>query len=119
MTDKIRDQIQEFLSERRLSDGGWAPVEQQDFWQLDDIIQSLISAKWGADADGDRPVEYTLIDRTLYTGTFFLPIRYMYDANKTELMSIMRDCMTNVSIAQSQLSTAIRMMLYLEGQNNE
>ena len=75
MTDKLSSLIDTFLAERKESDGGWPSVKGEEIFDLSDIIFELIESKWSPDADGDSPVEFTLIDRTKYYKGPFLNIR--------------------------------------------
>ena len=114
MTDKLGNMIDTFLSQRRESDdGGWAPVTPDDMKQLDGILWALIEAKWGKDPDGDRPVEYTLVDRTRYErNCFFSPHYWDWDKSQPEQKrnNILRDHMANTRIAISGLDRTIRCM---------
>ena len=113
MTDKLRTMIDTFLSERRESDGGWAPVEPQDMEQLTEILHALIAAKWGADPDGDRPVEHVLVDRTRYEGNYFFNLPYWNEAqSEQEHESILQYHMTNTRIAIGGLDRTLRNMAY-------
>jgi len=69
--------VSDFLEKpRSVSDGGWAPVSEEDFKELGDVIHDLIRARWGEDPDGDLPVEFDLINRTTHQRQWFLPVPY-------------------------------------------
>jgi len=64
---RLIELLYRFLEERRESpDGGWAPITEGDKEGMIDVLEAIIDAKWGADADGDYPVSYRLSDRTKY-----------------------------------------------------
>ena len=110
---EINRMIQEFLKDTRHSDGGWAPVEPQDMEQLYAITQSLIVAKWGADADGDRPVEHALVDRTRYEGNHYFDLPYWHKAqSEQECMEILRTYVLNAQIANDRLAWALKTLAY-------
>ncbi len=89
--------IEKFLKERRESTGGWAPVTDEDMELFHEVIYSLIEAKWGADPDGDRPVQYKLIDRTKCWPLHFRPVPYGHKRGSRE--EEFEAAMTNLSIA--------------------
>ena len=65
-TKKLYELIDKFLKEKRVSDGGWAPVSMLDFSGLEKIVYQLVQSKWGPDPDGDYPINWVLIDRTRF-----------------------------------------------------
>ena len=96
--------IKTFLKERRESNGGgWAPVTDEDMEQFHEVIYALIEAKWGADADGDRPMEYKLIDRTRYKSLHYFPIPYGHKDGKRE--EEFDNAITNLSMAMESVRT--------------
>lgn len=57
-------ELKTFLDARVEGDGdGWAPVTQEDYSALHDLIFRLIALKWGTDADGDLPINFDTVDR--------------------------------------------------------
>lgn len=72
----INEQIKVFLMEKRVSDGGWAPVKPGDIRELSDIIINIARLKWEPDPDGDRPIQCILLDRTKYQPLYFKPLPY-------------------------------------------
>lgn len=96
--------IEKFLKERRESNGGgWAPVTDEDMELFHAVLYSLIEAKWGADADGDRPMEYKLIDRTQYRPLHYFPIPYGHKDGKRE--EEFDNTITNLSMAMESVRT--------------
>ena len=100
---ELTERIKTFLKERRVSDGGWAPVTGDDMEQFHAVIYSLIEAKWGADPDGDRPIQYKLVDRTKYWPLHYFPIPYGHDDGKRE--EEFDNAMTNLSMAMEAIRT--------------
>jgi len=99
--DRVHRFVDAFLEERRESDGGWAPITHEDITLLNLVIRALVWAKCGADPDGDRPIEWKLIDRTRYGRDSFLPVRYPHDVDGTIrfLVLCFDPVMTNLRIA--------------------
>ena len=61
---KLDKAIDLYLKKRSYSGGGWAPVEEEELIQLVEIIDLLICSKYSPDPDGDRPINFMVIDRT-------------------------------------------------------
>jgi hypothetical protein len=101
--EELSQRIKTFLKERRESDGGWAPVTDEDMEQFHAVIYALIEAKWGADPDGDRPIDYILIDRTKYRPMDFFPLPYGHRTGKRE--EEFDNAMTNLSMAMEAIRT--------------
>ena len=78
MKNKLLNQIEKFLSERKKSAGGWAPVSNDEIKQLYNIINLLIEEKYEEDVDGDLPVEVEVINRHLYQRMDFRPVPYRH-----------------------------------------
>lgn len=79
MNEHLQKQIQNFLREKRNSEGGgWSPVTVDDYVQLHQIIGSLLELKWERDGGGDLPIEHHLIDRTKGFLPGLLPILHPY-----------------------------------------
>ncbi len=65
------------LEKRRESlDTGWALVTREDLILLRMLIKAIVWAKWGADVDGDRPIQAMVIDRSKTHGLHYEPIPY-------------------------------------------
>lgn len=77
----LMKQIQEFLAERRLEDGGWAEVKQEDIEQLSEIIWELINLKFEKDVDGDLPVNFRLANRNIERFLYPVKVPYQSDEN--------------------------------------
>lgn len=82
--EELRQQLEAFLSERRESDGGYAEVRRGDVSELDQVLRSIIKAKFEADPDGDHPVDFWLIDRTRYESVHFREVPYGHHADEMD-----------------------------------
>lgn len=77
LTDKdtaLLTKLSAFLAERKQSGDGWAPVAPEEVEALYEIVEELITLKYGKDADGDLPVRVKLVDRTRYDPDHFFAI---------------------------------------------
>jgi hypothetical protein len=95
--------------------GGWAPVTQEELEQFYEIIGKLVETKYQADADGDHPIEYILIDRNGFEGLPFRPMPYAPRAAKaTTSEDVLQEAwrfetaQLNVELAMEQFRNAIR-----------
>ena|SRR3990170_7732212 len=60
---QLNKKIDVFLKDKRESRGGWAEVASEDMEQLDEIVGGLIDLKSQRDPDGDRTIEYAIVNR--------------------------------------------------------
>jgi hypothetical protein len=76
--------LQDFLGERVNGDGdGWAPVSEDDEGKLYEIFKEVIALKWGTDADGDLPINFSIVDRNGgHLQDFIIP----YEPDTAELL---------------------------------
>ena len=114
--EKLMEYIYGFLAEHRDSDGGWAPVTEQDLVQLDAIICLLIEAKWSPDTDGDRPISYRIVDRTREELPQALVLPLIRGAAGTEEAwdRYIDLAATNVSMAAQRLEMGIKLKQMLK-----
>ena len=105
---KLNVLIEDFLSERRKSDGGWAPVTESDFRQLCAIIDRILELKWGRDADGDLPIEYKIIDRKQFERMHYVPVPYQHKDAAEHLEAVIM----NAQMATDALSATLRIIRY-------
>ena len=106
MNKKLETLIEKFLSEKRKSDSGYAPVTVDDVNNLYKIIDMLVEAKFEPDADGDYPVDYEITDLTRYERSHFVQIpHWLYrkhsDENNDE--EVLNKYAINLSIATERL----------------
>jgi len=113
--------LKEFLSEHRESkDSGFAPVTEQDMQQLYELMHAIVTAKWSPDCDGDRPINFDIIDRTRFEPMHWAKTPYRHHAECMEnrmaanrlLEDILDSCVTNVRTAAARLDTEIRVRQY-------
>ena len=102
--------IDKFLAERRVSDGGWAPVTESDSYQLNAIIERLVRMKWTADPDGDRPIEWRIIDRTQFGRLQYAPVPYEHDADGELGLERLNIVLLNANIANRELDVTLRIL---------
>ena len=104
--EKINKAIATFLAERRESDGGYAPIINNDLEQLYAIIRLLIVEKFQADPDGDRPIDVHLVDRTKYWPNSYLDVEYSHNAKTDDDMQhILETVLCNLNIALTSVQT--------------
>lgn len=105
--EKLLERISKFLEERKESDcDGWAPVAFEEMKDLCGIVEDMIRMKWEADADGDVPVEFDLVDRTRFERSHFRPQPYEH---KAETLDAKDDCLDiallNMHMAVDKVNT--------------
>jgi hypothetical protein len=103
----ISDYIENFLSERRESNGQYEEVTQSDIYYLGQILAELISAKWERDPDGDLPIETMILDKTRFEMPPFEPIKRLWDAEEKDRDRILKTLAMNTSMALERLNMAI------------
>jgi hypothetical protein len=110
----IQSKIEGFLSQKVEADGsGWAPVGDNDLGSMMDIFHAILEAKYAADADGDRPIDITLVDRTRYQSDYFAPLPHIRDERQNDLLvhqARMRAAVGNLGVAQQQVYMASRLL---------
>lgn len=74
----IHNMIDQFLKERKKSDGGWAPVDNNELVALTKIFEKLIGAKYQKDPDGDLPIQGLFIDLTTCETMHFKPMPHTH-----------------------------------------
>ena len=76
---QLTDKINAFLSERRESpDGGWARITTQDCLDLSEIIHLLVILKCEPDPDGDRPINWNIVNRRMFEPQFWNDVPYSH-----------------------------------------
>jgi len=97
--DALHHLIDDFLAEKVPSaGGGWAPVDPDQVSQLNDIVHRLVMLKYGADSDGDYPIEWEIVDRTRFERLPYnlVPYDHAPDADLDYIWQVLHD---NLSIA--------------------
>lgn len=107
--DKVRKAIQDLLEERRESDGGYAAVTDEDMTRFHEVMDAIIQAKWGSDPDGDRPINYILIDRTKYWPMRYSPVPYAHvGCPQGERLEAFREKLANLNSATEDVDRHLR-----------
>lgn len=99
----IHEKINKFLSEKKESYGGWAEVEDSDIVALKEIIHDLIDEKCSPDPDGDRPIEFILVNRRKEQSICFEPVPYWWAHQDVDLNDCFEIIVGNLSIASNEL----------------
>lgn len=104
MDDKrLNDCLWKFLETRRKSDGDYAPVTDEDMLHLENILHRLVELKCEADPDGDRPIEWILVNRRTHERLYLRPIRYTHQ----NALEALKDALRNAAMAHARLETII------------
>jgi len=94
-----------FLAERKLSEGGYAPVAFEDMHRLREVIQALLEAKWGCDSDGDLPVDFMVVDRNLHQSSLYSPLPYPHNIETADqALAALHVALGNVKRANDDLA---------------
>jgi len=106
---EIHQQLDAFLLDRRKSDGGYAKITQKDITDLGELLRKIIEEKCEPDPEGNRPIEFKLIDRTRFEPMHFVPVAYEHKAeNQGDLDEILDDHLLNLSIAMNRVETELQ-----------
>lgn len=108
MSNRVNDLVSTFLRQQRgILDDGWAEVTDDDLLLLNGIITQLLVEKFQEDADGDLPVEFSIINRRTHKKMHYLPVPYTYPATVKELMQRLGITATNLQIATDDLRMSV------------
>lgn len=114
MKQALTTAIDNFLAERRESDGGWAEVRPEDLNQLSDIIQMLVEEKFEPDPDDDHPVGWKLVDRTKTRMPYFQPVPYNHGVETVEeFIANLKPAFDNLEIAVSEVGQDLSILKHL------
>ena len=103
---KIHTMVDEFLSERRKSKGGYAEITETDIDDLRKIIFLLAEEKCEQDPDGDIPIEFVVINRRTHEHLAAIPVRYgnhIEELSDVQMKKRERDLFYNLRIAADSL----------------
>lgn len=100
MKAKTQKLIDKFLAERRTSDGGYAPVTEDDLNLLYQVVDSLLLEKLQEDPDGDLPVEIRIVNRHTHERMHYRPVPYLHKC-KTQ-----KDYLEHINTVMGNLSSA-------------
>lgn len=109
MNQQLKDMLEEFLSEKRISTGGWAKPTVNDMSQLNDIIYELLLLKFELDPDGDLPITYIISDKTEEEFAPYIATTHLHnldDKDKKAWVQTLSDLNYNLNIANDRFQTA-------------
>lgn len=108
--------LDKFLEEHRVSEvGEYAPFTKQDEEDFYALIERISEAKFVADADGDRPLEVKLVNRTRQESCPYFVEEYLYKMTTSkEVLSYMRSMQANARMACESLSFATYRLEHIE-----
>lgn len=93
-TDKIHALVDEFLAERRKTDGGWAEITPEDVRMLDRLVRLLVDAKCEKDTEGDWPIEWIIVNRRIERMPYFRPVPCSDSALEDKVSKILSNLYT-------------------------
>ena len=73
--------INNFITGRKVSQGGYAPVTKQEIHDINHIIEKLLELKYERDSDGALPITWAIVDRTKYYNPFLRYSQLEYPSN--------------------------------------
>lgn len=114
---KLQAKIEKFLAGKKKSAGGWAPVDEGEIEELENIVYALIEAKYEKDPDGDLPVSAHLTDRTRFKLPVILPIPHTSRNGPDEDVTVMHEAISrHMTMAASHSESAKTLMQLLSGE---
>jgi hypothetical protein len=112
---KLQAKIEKFLADKKKSSGGWAPVDDGEIEELENIVYALIEAKYEKDPDGDLPVSAHLTDRTRFKLPVILPIPHTHSA-EGDVADMHEAISRHMTMAASHSESAKTLMQLLSGE---
>lgn len=80
MNKKLENMINSFLETRKKNDGtGWPEVTKKEMSDLGKIINLITELKYEKDCDGDKVIEFILINRTRQNSIPYYPLPYSHE----------------------------------------
>ncbi len=116
MKKALQNRIEKFISVKSESSpgGGWAPVTNKEINQLYVILMDIVAAKYEKDADGDLPIEATLVNRCETHGMHYWPLEYLYCGEEApslkEINDVLRTARMNLSMAQDDVEGTLKQL---------
>ena len=115
---ELKEKLEKFLKNRKSSDGGWAPVDEDEVGQFVELAYAILEAKYERDPDGDLPVSVHVTDRTRYEAPLILPIPHLWDERRgppdlTAVHDAMSSCLL---VSKSYSERAATLMQLLRGE---
>lgn len=113
--EPVYQALERFLEEPRESETGWAPFTDQDEKRLHVLLDALARAKWQEDADGDRPLDVTVVNRTRQEPLHFNPLPYLYKLQtRAEVLEYLYQAQINLHVASDIVRLAVMKMKDME-----
>ena len=112
---RLLKRLEAFLAVKSRSQGGYAPVGEEDIQALGEILGGIIEAKYEKDLDGDVPVRFNLVDRTRFWNNSFFNIPYTREGDAPDikaLMEVVRVSEANLGMAQDGMKQSLRNLEY-------
>lgn len=103
--------IDEWLADYRESDGGWAAITREDIFDLYSIVRCLINLKCQADPDGDRPIDFHLVNRTQYWPLQFCNVPYDHESPASDVLKAL---LSNATRANGQLDNFLQTLKHYD-----
>ena len=101
-----------WLNQPRESSGGWAEITDDDFDELGYLVDGLIALKCEKDPDGDRPIDFKLINRTKDEPMHFRSVPYTRSDNtEEEILDIVSKHHSNYVVANGFLNTILAVFM--------
>lgn len=122
MNNKLHKMLDDLGPRRRVKDGGFAEVTEEDLLKLSKLFYAILEAKFEKDYDNDLPVEFKIINRRKYEHSSFLPIPYTFRAESLEKLTEIQDAaLCNLGIATDVVKRIQRLIMYelLQKEENE
>jgi len=113
---ELTAKLTKFLSEHCETEGyGWAPVTHNDIAHLHQLMDAIVDAKWDADCDGDRPINFQIVDRTRFEPMHFTQVPYRHHADgfvnplarEAWNAQVLEACMRNMKTATDMFDTEV------------
>lgn len=116
MKKALQTRIEKFLAVKSESSpgGGWAPVTNREMNQLYAILMDIVAAKYERDADGDLPIEATLVNRCETYGLHYAPLEYLHCGDEApslkEINEVLRTARMNLGMAQDDVESTLKQL---------
>lgn len=107
MDRELQKALDRFLASKVQPDesGLYGELDRNDLSNLHGVISLLIQAKWGADIENQRPIEFRVVDRSRYMSVQEVELFYPHKVIcAEEVIILIRGAMANVQMAAERLS---------------
>ena len=116
MKKALQNRIEKFLAVKvEAGDGGgWAPATYDETHELYDILMDIVAAKYETDADGDLPIEATLVNRCKTGRLHYWPLEYLHCGNEApslkEIHEVLGTARMNLCMAQDDVESTLKQL---------